>query len=179
MENPRSEEEKIIKDKRNYFRLKKEQNNITIKDIRNLFRLQIDVKGTKDIVLRNIKNLFEYEKEEENYYKSGKLNYLWSNNQIEYKINHDKNKILSDEEYLNKIRPCLKDIINNLQKSGTWKIELATTIDFLPSEDDNDEECVMHWKTDTTDIMISDEPDEVINKIFDSLKNRYRNNLGS
>ena len=37
----------------------------------------------------------------------------------------------------------------------------------------------MHWKTDTTDIMISDEPDEVINKIFDSLKNRYRNNLGS
>ena len=39
MENPRSEEEKIIKDNRNYFRLKKEQNNITIKDIRNLFRL--------------------------------------------------------------------------------------------------------------------------------------------
>ena len=39
MENPRSEEEKIIKDKRNYFRLKKEQNNITIKDIRNLSRL--------------------------------------------------------------------------------------------------------------------------------------------
>ena len=28
-----------------------------------------EVKGIKDIVLRNIKNLFEYEKEEENYYK--------------------------------------------------------------------------------------------------------------
>ena len=39
MKNPRSEEVKIIKDKRNCFRLKKEQNNITIKDIRNLFRL--------------------------------------------------------------------------------------------------------------------------------------------
>ena len=68
---------------------------------------------------------------------------------------------------------------NNNQKSGTWKIELARTIDFLPSEDDNDEERVMYWKTDTIDIMISDEPDEVIKKIFDSLKNRYRNNLGS
>ena len=28
-----------------------------------------EVKGIKDIVLRNIKNLSEYEKEEENYYK--------------------------------------------------------------------------------------------------------------
>ena len=26
------------------------------------------------------------------------------------------------EEYLNKIRPCLKEIINDLRKSGIWKI---------------------------------------------------------
>ena len=44
MENPRYEEEKIIK------------------DIRNLLRLKKEVKGIKDIVLRNIKNLFEHEK---------------------------------------------------------------------------------------------------------------------
>ena len=59
MENPRSEEEKIIKDIRNLFRLKKEQNDTAIKDIRNLFRLKIEVEGIKDIVLRNTKNLFE------------------------------------------------------------------------------------------------------------------------
>ena len=69
VENPRSEEEKIIKDIRNIFRLKKEQNDIAIKDIRDFFRLEKEVKGIKDLVLRNIKNLFEYEKEEENYYK--------------------------------------------------------------------------------------------------------------
>ena len=39
-----------------------------------------------------------------------------------YKSNNDSNKTLSVEEYLNKIRPYLKDIINNLKKSGTWKI---------------------------------------------------------
>ena len=39
MENTRSEEEKLINDKRNLFRLKKEQNNAAIKDIINLFRL--------------------------------------------------------------------------------------------------------------------------------------------
>ena len=35
----------------------------------------------------------------------------------------------------------------------------------------------MHSKTDNIKIMISDEANEVINKIFDLLKNRYQNNL--
>ena len=30
---------------------------------------------------------------------------------------------ISIEEYLYKIRPYLKDIINNLKKSDTWKIQ--------------------------------------------------------
>ena len=51
MENPRFEEEKIIKDIRNIFRLKKEQNYTTIKEIRNLFRLKKLIKGIEDIEL--------------------------------------------------------------------------------------------------------------------------------
>ena len=43
----------------------------------------------------------------------------------------DKNKILTVEEYLNKIRPYLKGIINNLKKSDTWKIQLTITFLFL------------------------------------------------
>ena len=35
------------------------------------------------------------------------------------------------------------------------------------SEDDNDKECVMHSKSDNIEIMISDEADEVIKKLFD------------
>ena len=40
IKNLRLKEEKIIKDIRNLFRLKKEQNETAIKDIRNLFRLK-------------------------------------------------------------------------------------------------------------------------------------------
>ena len=40
MEKPRVEEEKIIKDMGNLFRLKKELNYTAIKDIRNLFRTE-------------------------------------------------------------------------------------------------------------------------------------------
>ena len=47
------------------------------------------------------------------------MNNFWSNNCIEYESNDDKNKTLSVEEYLNKTKPYLKDIINNLKKSDT------------------------------------------------------------
>ena len=44
---------------------------------------------------------------------------------------------------------------------------------------DNDEERVMNSKSDNTKIMMNDEADEVIKQLFDSLKNRYQNNLES
>ena len=37
----------------------------------------------------------------------------------------------------------------------------------------------MHSRKDNIKIMISDEADEVIRKLFGSLKNRYQNNLQS
>ena len=37
----------------------------------------------------------------------------------------------------------------------------------------------MHSKSDNIEVMISDEADEVIKKLYDSLKNRYQNNLQS
>ena len=83
------------------------------------------------------------------------------NNYIEYKSNGDRNKTLSVEERLNKIRPYLKNIINNLKKSDTWKIQLEIANKFIYSGD-NDEGCVIHSKRDNTEIIISDEADEVM-----------------
>ena len=99
LENPGPEEEKIIKDTRNVFRLEKE------------------TKPIKDTILRDIKNLFEHE--EENYYKIVRVNNFWINNYIEYKSSSGRNKTLPVEEYYNKIGPYSKDIINNLKKSDT------------------------------------------------------------
>ena len=91
-----------------------------------------------------------------------------------YESNADRNKAPSVEEHLNKIRLYLKDIINNLKKSDTWKIQLSIANNFISSID-NDEECVMHSKSDNIDIMINDETDAIIKELFDSLKNRYQN----
>ena len=66
MENPRSEEENMIEDIRNFLRLKEELNYNAIKDIRNLFRQEKETKAIKDRILRDIKNFFEHGKEEKN-----------------------------------------------------------------------------------------------------------------
>ena len=58
MESSSLEEEKIIKDVRNRFRLKKQIDDTAIKDIRNLFRLKKGNKIIKGTVLRDIRNRF-------------------------------------------------------------------------------------------------------------------------
>ena len=68
--------------------------------------------------------------------------------------------------------------MNNLKKSDAQKIQLAIANNFISSID-NDEERVMHSKSDNIQVMISDEADEVIKELFDSRKNRYQNNLES
>ena len=70
----------------------------------------------------------------------------------------------------------MKDIINNLKKSGTRKIQLKIANNIISSID-NDEEHLMHSKSDNIEIMINDEADEVKKELFDSLKKRYQNNL--
>ena len=45
------------------------------------------------------------------------LRNFWSNKYIEYKSKNDRNKTLSMEEYLSKLIPQLKDIIDYLKKS--------------------------------------------------------------
>ena len=56
-----------------------------------------------------------------------------------------KLKIISIKEYLNKIVSYLKDIMNNLQISDTWKIQLTVAINFIFSKD-IDEERVIYLK---------------------------------
>ena len=107
-----------------------------------------------------------------NYNKPVRVSNFWSNNYIEYKSNGDRNKTPSVEEYLNKIRPYFKDIINNIKTSDTWKIQLTIAINFISSID-NDERRLMHSKSDNIEIIINDEEDEVIKELFDSIKNRY------
>ena len=75
---------------------------------------------------------------------------------------------MSEEEKI------IKDIRNLFTlKKPKMTLQLNITINFISSKDDNEEERAMHSKSANTEIMISDEADEVIKKLFDSLKNSF------
>ena len=124
MEGLSIKKENIIKEIRNLFNLKKVQNYTALKDIRNVFRQKEETEAIKDRIRGDIKNLSEQKKEELNYYKPVRISNFWSSNYIAYGSNRNRNKTLSVEDYVNKIRPYLKDIINNLKKSDMWKISI-------------------------------------------------------
>ena len=83
-----------------------------------------------------------------------------------------RNKNLSVKEYLNKIKPYLKYIID-LQKFDTWESLLTIAINFISSKNANEGQ-VMHSKSDNIEVVIYDKANEVIEKIFESLLSRYQ-----
>ena len=89
-----------------------------------------------------MRTLFEQEKEED-YYEPERVNNFRNNNYIEYESNGDKNTKLSLDEYLNKIKSYLRNIIINLQIFDSWKIQLAIAINFISSKN-TEEERVMY-----------------------------------
>ena len=160
----------------NSLRLEKDKiiEESTVKDIRNLFILKKENKALKGRVIRDIRKIFEHK--EEIYYKPVREGNFWSSNYIEYESKGDRNKRLSVEDCLNKIRLYLKDI-SNLRKSDTCKTQLVIAINFKSSKD-NDKECVMHCKNDNIEIMINDKADELlIQELFQSLLYRYQSRL--
>ena len=103
-----------------------------------------------------------------------------------------KDKNLSVEEYLDKIKPYLSDIINNHKTQGTWrihypgnkiiehktesewKIHLTMKINFASSLPDSAETCIMHARSDNIQIMMGSETEEVMKELFESLLKRYQ-----
>ena len=135
------------------YRFRLNQEIEPIKDIRNLFRFKKENKAIKYKTTKNIRNLFQ--KEKEDYYKPKRVDNFWSWTYIEYECDIDRNEKLSTEKYLNKIKPYLKDIKNDLKLSNTWKIQLTIAVNFVSSKD-TEEEHPMHWKRDNIEIMIKD-----------------------
>ena len=117
-------QKKLLKPK-----IKKESKDHIIKSIRNHFNLEKENKVIKDKIISDIRNLLELENQD--YCKQIRVGNLCSSNYIEHESNGDRDKNLSIEAYLNKIKQYLKDIIIDLQTSNSWKIQLTTAINFF------------------------------------------------
>ena len=113
---------------------------------------------------------------EENYYEPAEIKTAFDGGYTLYESRKDKDAKLSIDEYLDKIRPYLKDVINNHKAIGEWKIQLIMRIIFV-SFTDATETRAMHTKSDNIVIMSGTETDDIINELFKSFSRRYQEGL--
>ena len=95
---------------------------------------------------------------------------------MEYESRGDKDRNLSLEDYLNIIRPFLKDMINNYKTHGEWKTQLTMRINFISSLD-TDEFCITHSKSNNLQIMMGTETDDIIDELFEFFLKQYQEGL--
>ena len=127
-----------------------------------------DERIIKDRVIRCIRKLFQ-QQQEEHYYKPERVSNFWNNNYIEFESNGDRNRNVSLDELINKIKSYLRNIIIDLQNSDALKIQLTTAINFISSKDD-EEERVMHSSSDNIKFTPYSDAHDVIEKLFKSLR---------
>ena len=122
--------------------------------------------------IKEIQNLFNIINEE-GYCKPIKIKPSFDDDYIEYKSRGDKDINSSLTEYLNIIRPYLRDMRDNHKAHSEWKIQLIMKITFISSLD-ADELRIMHTKSDNIEIMNSIETNDIINELFISFLRRYQ-----
>ena len=83
---------------------------------------------------------------------------------------------ISLDEYLNKTELYMMDIIIDLQKFDTWKINLTIAINFISSTDSGKER-IMDSKSDNIKFKSYNDVNEVVNELIDSVCSRYQINL--
>ena len=99
----------------------------------------------------------------------------YNNNYIQYKSEGDK--ILTLKEYLTLIENYLRELINYYKNKGEWKLQLIAEINFISLKPGSDETRIMHTRSDNEEFMYGDDTDEIIKGLFESLLQKYEENL--
>ena len=93
-----------------------------------------------------------------------------------YESKGDEDNKLALYEYFDIIRPYLKDLIDDHKAKGEWKIQLSMRMIFVSFTDAN-ETREMHTKSDNITIMRGVENEDIVNKLFNTLRKRYQEGL--
>ena len=123
-----------------------------------------------DDFIENVRDLFNIVNYEPILIKTG-----FNNNYLEYRS--EGNDSLGFEEYLNLIKPCLNDLISDKKDKGEWKLQLTAQINFTSQRPGSDEMRVKHTRSICEEFMSGSETEEIVEKLFRSLLQRYQDNI--
>ena len=113
---------------------------------------------------------------EEDYYKPTEVKSAFDGSYMLYESRGDKDAKLALYEYFDKIKPYLKDMIDDYKSKDEWKIQITMRIIFISFIDKNETQ-VMHTKSDNIEIMNGTDTSDAINKLIDSFTKRYQEGL--
>ena len=124
----------------------------------------------------NITYGLDYLFNEEDYYKPTEFKSAFDGSYMLYESRGDKDAKLALYEYFVKIKPYLKDMIDDYKSKGEWKIQITMRIIFISFIDKNETQ-VMHTKSDNVEIMNGTDTSDAINKLINSFMKRYQEGL--
>ena len=139
------------------------------------------MKKRKNDTQKNLKRFKNFQKDYEKklktkYYKPIRTKGAFNNDCVKYESREDKDKNLLPKDYIDIIRPFLRDMINNNRTYGERKIQLTMRITFI-SYLDTGEFHIMHSKIDNAKIMMCIETDDIIDELPESFLKKYQNGL--
>ena len=124
-----------------------------------------EYKGIKDI-----ENLVKISINKD-YYKPKLSKSGYNKNYVQYESKGDK--ILTHKEYLNLIEKYLKELIEEYKQKGEWKVQ----VNFISLKPGSDETRIVYTRSDNIEIMFGDDTDNIIEQLFESLLQKYKENL--
>ena len=124
----------------------------------------------------NIRYGLDYLFNEEDYYKPTEVKRAFSGNYVLYESRGDKDAKLALYKYFDKIKPYLKDMIDDYKSIGKWKIQITMRIIFISFIDRNKTQ-ITHTKSDNVEIMNGMGTSDAIHKLIDSFMKRYQEGL--
>ena len=116
------------------------------------------------------------ELDEVDYYEPKKVKSAFDGSYVLYESKGDKDDKLAIYEYFDKIRPYLKDMIDDHKAKCEWKIQLSMRIIFVSFTDVN-ETREMHTKSDNITIISGIDTEDIINELFNTFCKRYQEGL--
>ena len=120
--------------------------------------------------------LVDYLFNEEDYCKPTEVKSTFDGSYMLYESRGDRDAKLALYEYFDKIKPYLKDMIDDYKSKCEWKIQITMRIIFISFVDRNKTQ-VMHTKSDNIEIMNVTDTSGAINKLINSFMKRYQEGL--
>ena len=81
------------------------------------------------------------------------------------------------KEYLNLIEKYLKELIKEYKLKGEWNVQLTIEVNFISLKPGSDETRIMYTRSDNVEVMFGDDNDDIIEQHFESLLQKYEENL--